>query len=455
MPGWELRTPVALLIFNRPETTARVFERVREARPPRLLIVADGPRPGIPDEDRRVREARDVVAAVDWSCEVSTDCSEVNLGCGRRVSSGLDWVFDSVEEAIVLEDDCLPDPSFFRFSEELLDRYRSDDRVMHISGDNFEGVGRSSAARSATAAGDSDCRWGPSYYFSRYPHVWGWAGWRRAWAGYDFEMRRWRDGDRSVLESFEDPGEREFWSRTWDEVVRGEIDTWDYQWTFACLSRGGLSVMPRTNLIANLGFGEGGHHTTDAANPFAEIPARPMRFPLRQPGSVERDPRRTATRRAGLRQARRLSRGPPTASPTVVSFPLPTSITGMSRISSSCSRCPDVSVNRPSAPRAWRNLLATYASSADRSGRSPSTSADEEGVAARPVAADERVALPVREPGKRREGGTEVEPGLMRLGAVEPGVVGNRDLRRRPEEAVVFDHQDPRVRPASIASRTQ
>ncbi len=143
MPGWELRTPVALLIFNRPETTARVFERVREARPPRLLIVADGPRPGIPDEDRRVREARDVVAAVDWACEVSTDCSEVNLGCGRRVSSGLDWVFDSVEEAIVLEDDCLPDPSFFRFSEELLDRYRSDDRVMHISGDNFEGVGRS------------------------------------------------------------------------------------------------------------------------------------------------------------------------------------------------------------------------------------------------------------------------------------------------------------------------
>ena len=174
MAGWEFRTPVAMLIFNRPETTARVFERVREARPPKLLVVADGPRADRPGEAGRCREARAVVEAVDWPCELMTDYSEANLGCGERISSGLDWVFDSVEEAIVLEDDCLPHPSFFRFCEELLKRYRAEERVMHVSGDNFQSAGRAGGAvgRLLRLAGRS---WSPSYYFSRYAHVWGWA----------------------------------------------------------------------------------------------------------------------------------------------------------------------------------------------------------------------------------------------------------------------------------------
>ncbi|MGC1799486.1 MAG: hypothetical protein WA701_03795, partial [Solirubrobacterales bacterium] len=194
MAGWEFRTPVAMLIFNRPETTARVFERVREARPPKLLVVADGPRADRPGEAGRCREARAVVEAVDWPCELMTDYSEVNLGCGKRISSGLDWVFDSVEEAIVLEDDCLPHPSFFRFCEELLKRYRAEERVVHVSGDNFQSAGRAGGAvgRLLRLAGRS---WSPSYYFSRYAHVWGWASWRRAWSDYDFEMTAWRDGD--------------------------------------------------------------------------------------------------------------------------------------------------------------------------------------------------------------------------------------------------------------------
>jgi len=288
MAGWELRTPVAMLIFNRPETTARIFERVREARPPRLLVVADGPRADRPGEAGRCWEARAIVDSVDWPCEVSTDYSEVNLGCGKRISSGLDWIFDSVEEAIVLEDDCLPHASFFRFCAELLDRYRDEDRVMHITGDNFQSVGRAAGTvgRLLQLAGR---RRSPSYYFSRYAHVWGWASWRRAWNHYDFEMRAWRDGDDSVLDKFDDPAEREFWRRTWDEVAGGEIDTWDYQWAFVCLARGALSAMPRGNLVSNIGFGEGARHTSGAENPLAELPTPGIRFPLRHPESLERD----------------------------------------------------------------------------------------------------------------------------------------------------------------------
>ena len=133
-----MKTPVAFLIFNRPETTARVLEEIARARPPKLLVVADGPRADRPGEADLCRAARAVLSRVDWPCEVLTNFSETNLGCRRRVSSGLDWVFEEVEEAIVLEDDCLPHPSFFPFCEELLERYRADERVMAVSGDNFQ-----------------------------------------------------------------------------------------------------------------------------------------------------------------------------------------------------------------------------------------------------------------------------------------------------------------------------
>jgi hypothetical protein len=297
MAAANLRTPVAMLIFNRPDTTARVFERVRAVRPSTLMVVADGPRADRPGEEERCREAREIVEAVDWPCELLTEYSDANLGCGRRISSGLDWVFERADSAIVLEDDCLPDLTFFRFCEDLLDRYRSDDCVMHISGDNFQSVGRGRLARLLDRLRPGG---GPSYYFSRYPHVWGWASWSSAWRRYDFEMSAWTSADDKgpFLDRFTDPSERDFWRRTWDAVARGEIDTWDYQWAFACISRGGLSAMPSRNLVSNLGFGEGAHHTV-GSSPLAGLPVGHLRFPLDHPGVVRRDEMADA-RTAGL-----------------------------------------------------------------------------------------------------------------------------------------------------------
>jgi len=281
-----LETPVALMIFNRPQTTAQVFERVRRARPRRLLIAADGPRAGNPDDEHGCAAAREIVSDVDWPCEVTTEFSSSNLGCRTRLSSGLDWVFGLVDSAIVLEDDCLPHPSFFSYCEQLLDHYADEDRVMHVSGDNFSSIGRRGP------------RWRlsrPSYYFSRYPHVWGWASWRRAWAAYDVDMRTWRDPatrDR-VLAGFEDPGERDFWETTWGDTAAGRVDTWDYQWVFACIERGGLSAMPRRNLVSNIGFGEGARHTV-GKSPLADLPTAEIESPLRHPGEIARDRRADA-----------------------------------------------------------------------------------------------------------------------------------------------------------------
>jgi hypothetical protein len=278
MTASELRTPVALLIFNRPETTARVFERVREARPPKLLVVADGPRPDQPDEAERTAAARRVVERVDWECELLTDYSEANLGCRRRVSSGLDWVFETVEEAIVLEDDCVPDPSFFPFCDELLERYRDEERVMHVSGDNFQ-FGR--------RVGEA------SYYFTRYPHVWGWASWRRAWRHHDVEIPKWaaagRLRRRLLLREFADPSERRFWEWAWDGVSAGLIDTWDFQWVFALRARKALAINPNVNLVSNIGFGAESTHTAEDERGVGALPTEETGFPLRHPDRIERD----------------------------------------------------------------------------------------------------------------------------------------------------------------------
>jgi hypothetical protein len=271
-----LSTPVVFMIFNRPEMTAQVFAEIARAQPRTLLIVGDGPRAGYAGDSDLCARTRAVIDRIDWECRIHHNFAETNLGLKRRISSGLRWAFEIIEEGIILEDDCLPHPSFFRFCEELLERYRGDPRIMHISGDNFQ-FGKHPITT--------------SYYFSRYPHIWGWATWRRAWEHYDVDLAAWSmasDRDRYV-NSIKDPSERAFWCRCWDSVTQGTVDTWDYQWVFACFAARGLCVLPADNLVSNLGFGSQGTHTLDQASPFDRMPTHPMRFPLTHPGTVERD----------------------------------------------------------------------------------------------------------------------------------------------------------------------
>lgn len=268
-----IHSPVVFLIFNRPEQTARIFATIRAARPARLLVVADGPRPGRAGEEELCRKTRSVLDGVDWPCDVLRNFSDINMGCGRRVSSGLDWAFAQVEEAIILEDDCLPDPSFFPYCVELLERYRSDERIMMISGNNFQ----NGASRTPN-----------SYYFSQFTHCWGWATWRRAWQHYDFTMSEWRQrrSTQRIKAIAKNPELELRWRQCFDAVMAGKIDTWDYQWVYCMLARNGLSIVPDINLVANIGFGAAATHTF-TADPRYIVPSRAMRFPLRHPASAE------------------------------------------------------------------------------------------------------------------------------------------------------------------------
>jgi hypothetical protein len=268
----QLGTPVVMIVFNRPELTRRVFAAIAMARPSRLLLVADGPRPDREGEAELCAEVREIVSRVDWPCKVETNFAPANLGPRVRAVSGLNWVFSLVEEAIVLEDDCLPDQSFFPYCVELLERYRDNPQIGLISGFNLEG----------------SFRHADSYYFSSLVSIWGWATWRRSWQQYDEYMKGWPEAKRSGLVErlFPDRKVVKYWEGMLDRMHDGSgPNAWDYQWVYTCWSRNWLNIIPTRNLVQNIGFGQDATHTKNQ-DPLANIRADAMGFPLRHPAAI-------------------------------------------------------------------------------------------------------------------------------------------------------------------------
>jgi len=275
---YQINAPVVFMVFNRPSVTRAVFARIAEAKPARLLVIADGPRRHITGEAEKCREVRSIFDDIDWDCELSINFADHNLGCRDRISSGLNWVFSQVESAIILEDDCLPVPSFFRYCDELLERYRDDARVMTICGSNWL----------RETSSDS------SYVFTTHCSIWGWATWRRAWRTYDVDLKSW------AKKKLENPfahlplrdKEVKALTRTLDNLADNDstnrtVDAWDFQWFYNCYIHGGLAVTPTVNLVSNIGFGSDATHTVNARSKLARIPSRDIEFPLGHPKSIE------------------------------------------------------------------------------------------------------------------------------------------------------------------------
>lgn len=257
-------TPILFLIFNRPDTTKIVFERIRELKPKFLFVAADGPRAD-KNELENCERSRAIATNIDWDCEIKTLFRDKNLGCKEAVSGALSWFFSYVEEGIILEDDCYPSFSFFSYCEALLKQYRNDSRIISIHGCNY-GYEFNDA----------------SYFFSRYMNAWGWATWRRAANSVAYEMPEWEEMNHLRKLSFlhsrlklaaVDLDSKWFiyWEDVFDSIADGTLNTWDYFWLYHQLKNRQLSIMPATNLVKNIGFSDDATHTTFHQHPASAL----------------------------------------------------------------------------------------------------------------------------------------------------------------------------------------
>ncbi len=276
---FELNTPVLIVFFNRPDTLEKVFEKVREAKPKELFLVADGPRDDHPEDARLCEECRKLVSddRIDWPCKVYRNYSEVNLGCGRRPASGFTWTFEHVDRVIILEDDCVPSKSFFRFCQEMLERYAEDPRIYSVSGMNW---------------GYEDATWG-DYFYSYHTNSNGWATWKRVWDLYEIDLKNKdiEDSYSVIKKLFPEKSFSDYWMQFFKESAEGKIDhAWDYQFTFLSFIHKGLNIWPTKNLIEYIGIDSSATHTTISEtemdqNRFFQTTrvAEEMTFPLQHP----------------------------------------------------------------------------------------------------------------------------------------------------------------------------
>jgi hypothetical protein len=268
-----LNKAILFIVFNRLDTTKKVLESIKLAKPPRLYIASDGARSSTDGEKDQVAFVREyILSNIDWECQVETLFRDKNLGCKTAVSNSISWFFDHEEMGIILEDDCLPHPTFYRYCQELLDKYKNDHRIAMISGNNFQFGYKLNT---------------DSYYLSKNNHIWGWASWKDRWVNdYDINMTLWpiiKDENR-VSELFDSKEEQKYHHKIFDKVINNEIDTWDYQWNFSSRVNGRATILPNINLVSNIGFGDNASHTKEITE-VANMDTQEMNFPLKHPNN--------------------------------------------------------------------------------------------------------------------------------------------------------------------------
>jgi len=271
------KTPVLLIIFKRPHLTQRVFDVIRQVQPSHLLVAADGPRND--QELYLCEQTREIIDTVDWDCEIRRNFSDINLGCRERPLSAINWAFSNFEELIILEDDCLPHASFFPFCDELLEKYRYDQRVMQISGSNL-----------LLKRYD----YSSSYIFSSFAPTWGWASWRRAWNYNDIEMKYLNEflSKNSLENIFPSSRDRKVWEHRLRKIFNRDkkyLSAWDYQWLFSRWTQNGLGIVPSKNLVSNIGFGVDSTHSRNFLSSYNNVSFHKLELPFVHPNFMARE----------------------------------------------------------------------------------------------------------------------------------------------------------------------
>lgn len=267
----ELSIPVVFITYIRLDTTKQVFEMIRKAKPKRLYHVSDAA--NTPEKQKRVDEVREYVTShIDWPCELIQEYAAENYGCRKRINLGLDFVFDREEMAIILEDDVVPSMSFFAFCQDMLEKYKNDERIMMVTGNK--------RVPEYEMQGD--------YCFSKFCSIWGWATWSRAWKKNDSAMNNWQQIKKDkVLKHFYGDMVALKLERETELVYTGELNTWDYPWQVSKAYCGGLEIVPRVNLVKNVGVLS--EDATHEAKEDVKMEAGELEFPLTYLADVKPD----------------------------------------------------------------------------------------------------------------------------------------------------------------------
>lgn len=272
-------SPVLLIIFNKEDETKKVFYKIRQYKPQRMFIAADGARLEVEGEKEKCNKIRSwLLSNIDWECEVKTLFRSVNLGCGRGPAEAITWFFSHVSEGIILEDDCLPHSSFFQFCEVLLEKYRNVPGISAISGNNFQPI--------YSTKSEAD------YYFSIFPSSWGWATWRRVWVDFDFSISTWPTVNKRNFLTFlfRESAYQKWWEQQFDFMYSTKPeDMWDFQFHYLSMLNKQLAVIPKVNLVSNIGHGVDGTHFHDSSSNLSNIPSHKIHFPLNHPAEIKRN----------------------------------------------------------------------------------------------------------------------------------------------------------------------
>lgn len=279
MTDYKCKSPVLFITFTKENETKRVFETIKQVKPGKLYIASDGARPERQGEKEKIENLRNwLISNVDWDCEIKTKFNEKNLGCGHGSADAISWFFENEEMGIIIEDDILASLFFFRFCDEMLEKYKDDDRIGLIGG--FNGIDKELLSN--------------EYYFSKYAQIWGWATWRRVWSDYDFTISSWGKFKNTdfIYKVFPERYISRYYFDIFDKTYKsnGEaLNTWDYQWSFCNLSKNRLTVMPCCNLVTNIGFTGEATHTFGSNNPLSNVPCGKLSFPLKHSTSYNTD----------------------------------------------------------------------------------------------------------------------------------------------------------------------
>lgn len=235
-----IKSPILLITFNRSDTTQKVFDVIKKVKPSKLYVFNDGPRLGNNKDLKARKEIKDIIKQVDWKCKLFTNFSEKNLGCGLGVSGAITWAFETENKLIILEDDCVPALSFFDYCDYCLEKYKNNNRVMQVAGNNYT---------------ENNNYTNDDYLFSKYGHIWGWATWKRAWVNFDYEMKEWpifRD-DKNLINITNSKQEHDYLRNIFNSYYDDRKKPWAIRWLFVKIKMGGISIVPRINLVNNIG----------------------------------------------------------------------------------------------------------------------------------------------------------------------------------------------------------